>query len=236
MKKFVILSDARSGTSLLGATLNTHPEIVCHGEIFHPDPTWHLKGTLQAMSTAEKIELQKNDPDFVALVFDQPGFAAVGIKMWHDQNPEWCGKFLEDTSCFKIIYERSNKLAQFSSGQLARMTNVWNLGIGKKNDTRKVERLDFNGKHFAAFLAHQNETFRKYRTRARGPVMELRYKDIAAGEFASVLGFLHVKDIVLQPQKRQLYSGDILSRFKEDQHDEIRMFLKDMGREDWVGE
>ena len=234
--KFVVMSNARSGTSLLTETLNSHPDIICHGEIFHPDPTWHLKGTFANLSVEAKIEKRRNLEDFVESVFNQRGAAAVGAKMWLDQNPEWCGNFLADESIYKIIYERANKLAQFSSGTLAKRTQIWNLNPGKKLPAGNDIKLDFDEQAFKRFIKHQSASFDYYRSNAEGPVLEVKFETIAAGDFGDVLKFLQVRNIPLQPQKSKIYSSDILSRYKQDDHKVIMRVLQELKHEEWVFE
>lgn len=234
--KFLVLSNARSGTSLLTETLNSHPDIVCHGEIFHPDPTWHLKGTFANLSVEEKLEKRSNIEDFVDSVFDQPGAVAVGAKMWLDQNPEWCANFLADESIYKIIYERGNKLAQFSSGELAKRTQIWNLNPGQKLAAGSDIKLSFDEKAFSRFIEHQSKSFDYYRSNAKGPVLEVKFDTIASGDFEGVLKFLQVKKVPLQPQKSKIYSSDILDRYKEDDHELILKMLHDLKHEEWAFE
>lgn len=234
--KFVILSAARSGTSLLTSTLHTHPDILCHGEIFHPKFRQHLKGTFDAMSDPEILVLREDTDAFVARVYDQPGAPIVGFKMWEPQHPECCARLLADTSVRKIIYERSNKLAQFSSGQLAKQTGVWN--VAADNTKRKIEAdpLPFNPEAFARFLEKQQATFRMYRAQARGPVLDIGFEQIAEGDFSPVLAFLGAQDMELAPRMKRLHSSDILSRYDAAQHDTIRATLRDLDRMAWVFE
>lgn len=172
MLRFVILSMARSGTSLLSTTLNTHPAVLCHGEIFHKEPKWHLLGNLEHLSNEEKLAIQAS-PDFVDRIYaqDRP---IVGHKMWYDQNPTICSILMADESIFKIIYERENALAQFSSGQLAKATGVWNRAPSDEAKVEDAPMLRFSTSAFENFIHFRTETFDRYRTETRGPVLSLR--------------------------------------------------------------
>lgn len=236
MKRFVILSAARSGTSLLSETLNTHPQIVCHGEIFHPNPHWHIKGNLAHLSEEDKLRKRENLPDFIEEIYNQPGAEAVGFKMWLDQNPKWCNYALHNESYLKIIYERKNKLAQFSSGILARKTGVWNLGPSEKKQLSTDDGIEFNAKGFDEFLKHQETVFQHYRREARGPILDIDYSQIAQGNFDPVLDFLGVEKVNLSHQKRKLYSSNILERFKKDHHQKILEKLNELGHPEWQTE
>lgn len=234
--KFVILSAARSGTSLLTSTLSTHPDILCHGEIFHPKYRQHLKGTFADMPDDEILALREDLDRFLPLVFGQPGVPVTGFKMWESQNPACCERLLADTSVRKIIYERENKLAQFSSGQLAKQTGVWN--VAADNTRRKIaaDPLPFNPEAFARFLDKQQSIFQGYRDRARGEVLDIGFNRIAEGDFAPVLAFLGVDAMDLAPRTKRLHSSDTLSRYDAAHHDTIRAVLKDMDRIEWLSE
>jgi LPS sulfotransferase NodH len=232
--RFVILSMARSGTSLLSSTLNTHPAILCHGEIFHPEPRWHLLGNLEQLSDDEKRRLQAQ-PDFVERVYaqDRP---VVGHKMWYDQNPAVCDTLMADETISKIIYERENALAQFASGQLAYQTGIWDKEASDGTKLTNVPSLQFIPAQFNQFIAFRTETFQRYHSQSRGPVLNLTYRDIAEGHFDIVLRFLGQAPVPLQPQKKKLYSSDIISRYRPEDHDLIRSHLAAMGHPEWASE
>lgn len=234
--KFVILSAARSGTSLLTSTLSTHPDILCHGEIFHPKYRQHLKGIFVDMPDADIVGLREDLDRFLPLVFEQPGVPIVGFKMWESQNPECCARLLADTSIKKIIYARENKLAQFSSGQLAKQTGVWN--VAADNSKRKIEAdpLPFSADAFARFLEKQQSLFQGYRDRARGEVLDIGFNQIAEGDFSPVLAFLGASAMDLAPRTRRLHSSETLSRYDPSHHDTIRAVLRDLGRMEWLSE
>lgn len=232
LNKFIVISNARSGTSLLTETLNSHPEIVCHGEIFHPDLTWHLKGDLANLSIEEKNTLRLDHQEYIKRVFNQKSAKSVGAKMWQVQNPDFCEQVLQDKEFYKIIYERENKLAQFASGMLARQTGIWNLPSGEKISS-KVPSLDFSKDAFKKFLTFQSETFEFYNSRASGNVIKIFYHEIATDGFSKVFEFLGVSAIDLKPAREKLHSSAILSRFKSESHPLIQEVLRDMNCEHW---
>lgn len=232
--RFVILSLARSGTSLLTSTLNTHPAILCHGEVYHPQPRWHLLGNLADLSEDKKRALQAQ-PDFLDRIYDQDR-PVVGHKMWYGQNPAVCEALMADESILKIIHERENGLAQFASGKLAQETGVWNLNAGSRAKVRGAPQLTFAPRAFDLFLAHRQESLDLYRARSRGPVLNLTYRQIVEGRFDLVLRFLGLQPVELAPQKKQLHSSDILSRFVAKDRPVVLRYLAAIGHPDWVTE
>lgn len=236
--KFVILSEARSGTSLLSGTLGSHPEIMCHGEIYHEKTEWHLLGNFAGKAKEEIQELRKNENTFLERVFDQDGYKAVGFKMWRNQNPAACKSLLADDSIYKITYERDNKLAQFSSNLLANQTGIWNLTSGANVEKIKPEmpELAFNVNDFKKFIEFQKDTFDFYIKNVSGPFIHLKYSEIVLEGYSRVLDFLCVKPMELEPAMTKLYSSDILSRFAPADRTEILETLEAIGHSEWAFE
>lgn len=236
--KFVILSNARSGTSLLVSSLNAHPDVLCHGEIFHRRPRNHLKGGLAELDADEIARLRATPQELVSRAFSAaPAARAVGFKMWRIQNEEICTQLLDDESIGKIILERKNKLALFSSKFLARHTGVWNLASHRKRTAPvQAEPLRFDAKQLRKFVAQQSALFTFYRSHARGPVLDLTYRDLVTDGFAPPLDFLGVAQQDLTPGKQQLHSSDILSRFAEPDHPEIIRALEKLDHPEWITE
>ena len=158
------------------------------------------------------------------------------MKMWRDQSPEWCQLFLEDARYAKVICERENKLAQFSSDLLAQATGVWDLPVGEKLAKEDVPKLGFDSSAFSDFLRHQKQCFDHYRRHARGPVFEIGYGAIAAGAFSELLDFLGVGVVPLRMQKERLHTTRIIDRFDASAHPVIMRVLDRLGRSDWIEE
>lgn len=235
--KFVILSDARSGTSLLSETLNSHPAIVCHGEIFHPTPTYHIKISQEEMAPEDLLSLRESDTQkFVELVYNRPDAETVGFKMWRSQNPEYCDALLNDESVAKIIYERNNVLAKFSSIRLAKETGVWNIRSGASRPKELDKKLSFNTKQFSDHVKRHRDLFDYYRKNAKGRVFSTSYLDIVGRGFSDVLEFLEVSDMELVPQKEKLHSSSILNRFQESDRDTVMQAVEELGHPEWLHE
>lgn len=234
--RFVVLSEARSGTSLLTDTLNSHPEITCHGEIFHPDPASHLRGNLAGWSANEVMTLRKDEASYIEAAFNQVGVKAAGFKMWRSQNERACLQLLQSETCCKIIYERENKLAQFSSRILAQTMDVWKRPKGDTSPLGTVPLLDFSEREFHVFLDYQRSLFDFYRSSVRGPVLELTYREIAFGHYTTVTNFLGVAEVALSDMTEKIHSGSILLRFKPETHDVIVGLLDRIGQPSWIVE
>ncbi|WP_139838715.1 hypothetical protein [Pseudoruegeria aquimaris] len=220
------------------STLNSHPDICCHGEIFHPKPRFHFR----------EIWSDHHDPaDFegaplslARAVLDDPRtaerFAVVGFKMWKAQAPGACKALCRDAALRKIILERKNKLATFSSGMLAKQTGVWNLSGDRKAVAIKAEKLPFNAERFRKYVQTQREVFDFYERHVEGAVLRVSYEELNREAFDGILAFLGVESAELTEGKKKLHSSDILNRFSEDRHPEILRTLDELGHPEWVKE
>lgn len=235
--RFVILSEARSGTSLLTDTLDTHPEIACHGEVFHPNPEGHVRGTMADHAARDILALREDDVMlYLERVFNQPGVRTSGFKMWRNQAKVICDRLLSDASVAKIILERKNRLSGFSSKLLAHQTGIWNLSADGEKTSPDPEPLVFRAQAFRDFVVYQDEIFQHYRDKTVGPVLDLSFKGLVESGFDAVQDFLGVTRHALQPQKRRLHGTSILSRFREADHPAIKAELDRLGHPDWVTE
>jgi hypothetical protein len=236
-KRFLILSDSRSGTSLLSETLNIHPQIVCHGEVFHPTPASHIKGDLSGTSIDNLLNLRDRDTaDFLLWVYGQDGARAVGFKMWRSQNEVACDALMHDPTVLKIIYERKNVLARFSSSRLVKATGIYNIPVGRARPGKLDTLIEFNRKAFSGYLQKHNDLFAIYRHNSVGPKLEVSYQQIKEDGFGAVLDFLGVSALALTPQKEKLHGSSIIERFDPRFHKAIVEEIEAAGHPEWLTE
>ena len=125
--RFVILNAPRTGSNYLCTLLNSHPEILCHHEIFNPHVVGvarHLQNAAYHMGT---IEERERDPlEFLERVwrYDE-GRRAVGFKLCWKQNEAIFHTVLADPAIRKIVLKRRNRIKSFVSLLLARQTGEW---------------------------------------------------------------------------------------------------------------
>ena len=87
-QKFVIISYPRTGSNLLCSLLDSHPDILCHLEIFHQEAIF-LSGDSRAL---KEFDLVKRDADplrFLGMIWDEDygrRLRAVGFKLFFGQN------------------------------------------------------------------------------------------------------------------------------------------------------
>lgn len=107
--------------------LNSHPEILCHHEIFNPQGIFfalnHRDGSLDLGSMAQR----DSDPlRFLDRVWDcSLGYPCVGFKFTRGQNPIVLENVLADSSVKKLLLRRQNRIRTLVSELLAAQTGVW---------------------------------------------------------------------------------------------------------------
>jgi hypothetical protein len=125
--RFVILNAPRTGSNFLCTVLNSHPDILCHHEIFNPHVIGvarHLEGANFCLGTTEERE---GDPiDFLHRVWRRnEGRLTVGFKLCLRQHEAAYHAVVADRSVLKIILKRRNRIKTFVSLLLARQTGEW---------------------------------------------------------------------------------------------------------------
>ena len=236
--KFVVFSQARSGTSLLVETLNNHYNIYCHGEIFHEITEWHIRPEYIAAFGLPDRQSKQVEFCYSVLSFSN-GTAAVGFKMWLDQALDAGLVLLKDANVRKIVLARENRLAQFSSALLAKENGIWNLAVpkdGKSQPLGNFATVGFSAIGFRKFIEYQDSLARTYESYGRGEILHLKYVDVARMQFDRIYDFLGVKSVTPEPAKQKLHSSDILSRFHPSHKNEILDVLAALGKPEWAFE
>lgn len=127
MTRFAILAAPRTGSNLLCTLLNSHPEILCHHEVFNPQGIFmaltHREGDSQLGSLAER----DRDPlAFLDRVWRSGhNYRCVGFKWTRGQNKMVLENVLEDAEAKKIVLRRRNRVKTYISEQIAKQTQQW---------------------------------------------------------------------------------------------------------------
>lgn len=111
-RRFIVLGHGRSGSSLLVESLNRHPAIHCHGEIFHND-------------------LPHREAAFGAVY--QPGASAAGFCREHAHHPP--PEFAKRVIGFKLFFfhARGDAMAHGLWDHLAADTDIGVITIRRRN-------------------------------------------------------------------------------------------------------
>lgn len=124
--RFVVLAAPRTGSNLLCTLLDSHPDVLCHHEIFNPDGVFYatsLRGRFQLGSCTERDA----DPlEFLDRVWKaELGRAAVGFKMTRGQAAVVMDAVVGDAGVKKIVLRRRNAVKTYVSERIAQQTGCW---------------------------------------------------------------------------------------------------------------
>lgn len=126
--RFLIVCEPRTGSNYLCGMLNSHPQILCHHEVFHPSELYYAynyrNGPLAHLGTVADRDA---DPrTFLERLWSERcGNTAVGLKILSGQVPDLLRELLEDRSVRKIVLHRRNRVRSFVSLVRARQSGAW---------------------------------------------------------------------------------------------------------------
>ena len=130
MKKFIILSSQRSGSTYLQMLLNSHPDIFAGGEIFNNNPRHPIE--IENI-TQSLVDIKDSDPEkylnHYFLHSTERPVNCIGFRLFYDHGRgrrEVIWSVLKNIPDFRIIHlQRKNQLKQFVSLKLAETTSHW---------------------------------------------------------------------------------------------------------------
>jgi hypothetical protein len=213
-------------------TLEMHPDIWAAGEIFHPVPEWHLPPEL---TDPDHLRMRENDPiGFVEQVFRfSVSKIAVGFKMWYDQNSTAAEYIMNRKDIMKIILDRTNKLATYSSNIAANETGVWNVHVSNVN-SYVPPYIFFSEEIFDKHVRHHERLFQLYRRISVGDVFDVTYSELKRSGCVGILGFLGLTQIEIEPQTHRLLAENMLDRFHPSARDRVIQHLTRIGKLEWL--
>ncbi len=200
MLRFAIIAAPRTGSNLLCTLLNSHPDILCHHEVFNPDGIFtalthrddaHELGTLADRDRAPLVFLDR-------IWQTGQGFRCVGFKWTRGQNETAIRRILEDPDIKKIVLRRRNRIKTYISERIAQETRQWEVySEGELVCPRPRVTVDR-----ADLLNHisQNNQFydiiHSSLAHSRQPSIDVTYESLfRASEQSRLLGFLGVEDV-----------------------------------------
>jgi LPS sulfotransferase NodH len=196
--RFVVLAAPRTGSNLLCTLLNSHPDVLCHHELFNPNGIFYALEYRDGSLDLGSMEARDREPfAFLQRVWDHPlGASCVGFKMTRGQDAAIMQGLIEDSGVLKILLHRRNRLKTFISEQLALQTDRWEV-YAKDELAIETPQLHVD---VGAFKAHceLNESYyqdiRHALRSGRQHWIETAYEDILAeSEHVRLLEFLGVE-------------------------------------------
>jgi len=132
-RRFVILSARRSGSNLLCTLIDSHPDALCHHELFNPHCIFTALDLRDTATPLHDMAARERDPiAYLAQVWRYArGHACIGFKMTPEQHPEILHAVLEDSGIAKIVLRRDNPLRALVSERIADITGRWEAYAGE---------------------------------------------------------------------------------------------------------
>ena len=236
MTPFAIIGTQRSGTTFLRRSLDDHPDIVCHGELFRPA---HVESFHSPALRAAMPGKQDRDAAPVAyldrlLSFYLAGF--VGFKLLLAHSPA----VLEEIARRRyrlIVLQRENALAKYSSLMIfLAMSDSGDRFRRPANEGPDAVKATFDGAEFDKYRRGEADRWAAFRAicqRYEPPRCELEYDEMAWGDgLGMALDFLGAPRRLLDAGIVKQNSADIISRFGNP--DNVRDYLNRYGLERWA--
>lgn len=207
--RFVVLAAPRTGSNWLCSLLNSHPDILCHHEIFNPEGIHYALSARHGELDFGLVKDRDRDPlPVLKRVWRETlGFPVVGFKLSRGQSAAVLNRVLEDREVRKIIIRRANRIRTFVSEQIAETTGEWesyrNSTRGHKNIAVTVDLAELH-RHVIAnqrFYADIHEALAGTQQSA----VEIDYEELAdRRNVARLLTFLGVSsDVTLTAGTRK---------------------------------
>jgi LPS sulfotransferase NodH len=197
--RFVILAAPRTGSNLLCTLLNSHPEILCHHEVFNPSGIYyaleHRNGSLDLGTIEERDEAPL--PFLERLWSTRLGRRSLGFKMTRGQNEQILAKVLLDRSVRKIVLSRRNRIRTYVSSLVAERSGQWEV-YSEADLIEPRPKVDVDVSDLHRQVA-QNEAYYARIERALQfsgqEALAVVYEDLgSSAEHSRVLAYLDVAD------------------------------------------
>jgi len=193
--RFVILASPRTGSNFLCSFLNSHPQILCHHELFNPKGIHYALDRRDGSFDLGTMDQRDADPaGFVRKVWRLfSGERAVGFKLGVGHPTAAFDEIYEDPGVARIVLRRQNRVKAYVSERIAATEGRWTHYDMRPDEiapirvhvdpTALVAWTGMIDRYYTGVLANLRATGRPY--------LELFYEDLFAPETqARVLAFL----------------------------------------------
>jgi len=222
---FAVVSEPRTGSTVISQRLGMLDNVACQGEIFHPD---RIYCSVDKRSIPDIIERNRDPIGFMHRVLKETNrqkgpFKLIGFKIFFDHNSR-ITEYLIENKIPVVVLERCNKLAQYSSLKIAKKTGQWNskqkISHEQKIINRKIgKKVRFSLLEFVAFSIRSRYRFYhliKVLNKNRTPFYYLVYENMFNHvEWQKMVDFLDIDaaNINVESTLKKQNRGDLFSRF-----------------------
>lgn len=125
--RFVVFAAPRTGSNWLCTLLDSHPEILCHHEIFNPGGIHYALSHRDGSLDFGGVEARDREPlEVLAEVWRQAaGHPVVGFKHGLGQDRRVFAALFADRGVRKIVIRRAHRLRTYVSERIAQATGEW---------------------------------------------------------------------------------------------------------------
>ena len=141
----MILAAPRTGSNMMCTLLGSHPDVLCHHELFNPRGIFYALDLRDGSFDLGGIEERDREPlPFLDRVWAADlGHTHVGFKMTHRQNEAVLDAVLRDADVRKIVLWRRNRVRTFVSRRISEELDQWEVyGEAELGSERPRVRVD----------------------------------------------------------------------------------------------
>lgn len=245
MRPFVLISQARSGSTMLGSALGQHAQLIMHGEVFgaYQFPL-NFYGVDERLPWPTPLEIKlKKLRDADPLAFIEEWLLA-------DCSKTWCGfklkfeefdiwpkvvSYISDSRMPIIFLKRRNLLARYVSeviaGELGSFNSTDNASYGRGSHQNVLAALAKN-KATEAITAslRYDELFRNKFT--RNPIHRIYYEDALVGWetfFRDICSYMEIDYVPILPLSKKRETA-----LDKEMTDAISMLYTEIGNKEYL--
>ena len=203
--RFVILAAPRTGSNLLCSLLQSHPDILCHHEIFNPADVYYALPLRDSAFSLGSLEQRERDSlAYMTKIWaNDLGHKAVGFKMTHRQNPAVLSALCEDPGIQKIVLKRRARIRTYVSRLIAEKTGVWEA-YGASPDYRPVTRVAVDYQALLDDIAYNAAYYSELDRRLKGRRVTVFYEDLFDADCQrTMLNFIGLPAIALRSESHR---------------------------------
>lgn len=237
---FVIISPPRCRSTYLRGLIGSHPDVVCHNEVYHQDETSLYLEKLDSNADLFNTVWRDNNPLlFIQRMIEEtkrqnPGAKWVGCKLLITEEQMQGFDALLKLRPRVIIITRHNKLAWYSSLKIAIETRCWAV----HDSPISQHKVTFDANEFEGWNKAQNELERNtYAKLQENNIHYLKFdyeELIENSTINKILQFLEIPEANLFPDIAEQNSIHILNRFNNP--DDVICFAASINQPSWVNQ
>lgn len=235
MSNFVIFGFPRCGSTYLCSLLESHPKVLCHYEVFHPEEIVTVYGYQDQVEEIKAYTPQRRDEnpkEFIDTLFKNNLWGdAVGFKIFIGHSEKAHDLIIEDRSIKKILLRR-NTIPAYTSMLIAEKTGAFTHKEQSHTEQVRVS-LDMGGLlNFHRLLEEYFSKIKEKLEETDQPYLELDYERLVSDPAAidSVFSFIGVEagrqDIKAFTKKQNKgFLADKIDNVDEVVADSVRLFF-----------